>query len=126
LRGLENTAYLDKVDGGATKREGSAPIALTGEMDRVYLDTASTCAIEDPGWSRRITIAKSGSRSTVVWNPWADKARSMTDLGEDAWTGMMCVETANAADDARTLAPGAAHVLQAEVSIAPGSGGAAK
>lgn len=120
VHGLENTAYLDKVDGGARKREGGAPLALTGETDRVYLDTTSACAIEDPHWNRCIIVAKSGSRSTVVWNPWSEKARAMADLGEAAWPGMVCIETANVGDDARTLAPGHLHVLEAVITVKPG------
>jgi D-hexose-6-phosphate mutarotase len=118
VRGLEHTGYLDKVGGGALKPAAGAPIAFTGETDRVYLDTAGACIVEDPGWRRRIVIAKSGSRSTVVWNPGEEKARAMADLG-GAWTGMACIETANAGDDARTLAPGAAHVLEALISVDP-------
>ena len=117
LRGLENTTYIDKVAGGDRKREGPAPLALTGETDRSYVDTDSTCIVDDPGWRRRIVVAKSGSRSTVVWNPWLDKARSMADLGVTGWTGMLCVETANAAGDARMLAPGESHVLEATIGV---------
>ena len=117
LRGLENTEYLDKVDGGAKRREGAAPIALSGETDRIYLATSSPCSVDDPDWNRRIVIAKSGSCSTVVWNPWLEKARAMGDLGESNWSGMVCVETANAAEDARTLAPGESHVLEAVITV---------
>lgn len=118
VMGLENTDYLDKVDGGARRREGDAAIAFSGETDRVYLDTTSECIVNDPGWNRRIIVAKSGSRSTVVWNPWIDKARAMGDLGESAWTSMICIETANAAEDARTLAAGASHVLETVITVA--------
>lgn len=117
VHGLENTDYLDKVGGAVRKREGAAPITFTGETDRVYLDTTSACTVEDPDWKRRIVVAKSGSRSTVVWNPWIEKARTMGDLGEAAWTGMVCIETANAAVDARTLAPRACHVLEAIIAV---------
>ena len=117
VHGLENTAWLDKVEGGARKEGEKAPLVFTGETDRVYLDTMNDCTIEDPGWNRRIVVAKSGSRSTVVWNPWQDKARAMPDLGGEAWTGMVCIETANAGDDARTLAPGESHVLEAVISV---------
>lgn len=117
VRGLENAVYIDKVAAGERQRAGDSPISFRGETDRVYLDTDATCTIDDPDWKRRIVIAKSGSRSTVVWNPWIDKARTMSDLGDPAWTGMLCVETANAADDARTLAPGEAHVLEARIAV---------
>lgn len=118
IRGLEHTDYLDKV-GGRTqrRREGADPIRFTGEVNRVYLDTTATCIVDDPGWGRRIHVAKSGSRSTVIWNPWTDTARTMADLGEDAWPGFVCVETCNAADDTITLAPGATHVLGADIRV---------
>ena len=58
---------------------------------------------------RRLVIAKTGSRTTVVWNPWVAKAKAMADFGDDEWPGMVCVETANALDDAVTLAPGEIH-----------------
>ena len=120
LRGLEHTRYLDKVGGRTVeRREGAAPITFTGETDRVYLDTTAACTIEDATWNRRIHVGKSGSRSTVVWNPWSDKARALADLGEEAWPGFLCVETCNAADDTITLAPGATHTLAAEVALSP-------
>ena len=41
-------------------------------------------------------IAKEGSRSTVVWNPWVAKAARLADMGDDEYLRMLCVETANA------------------------------
>ena len=120
VRGLEKTAYLDKVDGSTRKSGDRAPVTFRGETDRIYLDTMSTCIVEDASWNRSIVIAKSGSRSTVVWSPGRDKARAMADLGEEAWTGMVCIETANAGADARTLAPGASHVLETVIAVEAG------
>lgn len=120
LRGLEGARVLDKVGGHMIeRREGGDPISFSGETDRVYLDTAASCTIDDPGWNRRIHVSKTGSRSTVVWNPWTEKARALADLGEDAWPGFLCVETCNAADDVVTLAPGASHTLGAEIQVEP-------
>jgi glucose-6-phosphate 1-epimerase len=114
--GLQNTDYLDKVAAFARKLQGDAPIRFAGETDRVYLDTDAPCVIHDPG-SRRIVITKSGSNTTVVWNPWVEKARAVPDLGDDEWREMVCVETANAGDAAIQLAPGATHTMTAEISI---------
>jgi D-hexose-6-phosphate mutarotase len=44
----------------------------------------------------------------------------MADLGEAAWTGMVCIETANVGDDAHALAPGDLHVLEAVITVKPG------
>jgi glucose-6-phosphate 1-epimerase len=35
----------------------------------------------------------------------------MKDFADDEYTGMLCVETANAADDTLELTPGASHTL---------------
>jgi glucose-6-phosphate 1-epimerase len=118
VRGLETAKYINTVAGSEGERPASgAPIEFTGETDRVYLDTEATCEIDDLRHGRKIRIAKRGSRSTVVWNPWTDKARSLPDLGEDQFPDFVCVETANARDDARTLAPGELHALGTTISV---------
>ena len=107
--GLEDAIYVDKLGGGRHEQRG--PIAFAGELDRVYLDTRASCVVEDAQLRRWIRIDKSGSASTVVWSPGADKAGRMADLGSDAWRTMVCVESANALDDRVLLAPGQSHTL---------------
>jgi glucose-6-phosphate 1-epimerase len=41
-------------------------------------------AICGRGWRRRIVIEKDGAASSVVWNPWVEKAAAMVDLGDPA------------------------------------------
>ena len=111
IRGLEDCPYIDKMDNGSRKRQ-EGPVTIGAETDRIYLDSIADCLIEDPGRKRRIRIAKRGSRSTVVWNPWIEKAAKMGDFGENGYLNMVCVESANAAEDVVTVAPGGAHSLQ--------------
>jgi glucose-6-phosphate 1-epimerase len=115
VEGLSGRDYLDKVDGMKRKTQ-SGPITITGETDRVYLDTPDTVTIQDPAAGRRITVSKERSASTVVWNPWLEKSKKMPDFGDYEWPRMLCVETANVAENALTLAPGARHVMRATVS----------
>lgn len=119
ITGLEGTAYLDKVAGNQ-RREQTGPITISGETDQVYLDTSVDCLIIDPGWQRQIRVAKQGSRTTVVWNPWAQKARQMADFGAEEYRQMVCVETANAADEVITVPAGGEHRLQTTLSLEPG------
>ena len=118
VTGLENADYLDNTVGLARKNQGADPIRFTGETDRVYLDTRAACVVNDPSMRRRITIEKTGSDATVVWNPWIAKAKAMPDFGDDEWPRMLCVETANCKQHALTLAPGAAHTLRAIIRVA--------
>jgi glucose-6-phosphate 1-epimerase len=117
VAGLEGAPYLDKVDAFARKRGEEGPIAITGETDRVYPGAGGTVTIVDPEWRRRVVVRKSSSATTVVWNPWVDKARAMADFGDDEWREMLCVESANTGDDRVTLAPGATHVLTTTVAV---------
>ena len=111
ITGLEGCAYLDKVEGFRRKTQIGA-ITIASEVDRVYINTEVDCLIEDRGLKRRIRIAKRGSRSTVVWNPWTEKTMKMGDLGSDTgYRGMVCVESANAAENTISIAPGATHSL---------------
>ena len=117
IEGLAHTDYLDKVDNAQRKRQHDPRLHLTGRTDRPYLNTAAACILHDPAGYRRIVIAKSGSQSTVVWNPWQELTAKMPDLAPDAWQHFTCIETANVGENAITLPPGAAHTMRAEISV---------
>ncbi len=116
IRGLENCQYIDKVDHSQRKRQKEV-ITIKSETDRIYLNTTADCIIEDPGLKRRIRIAKENSQSTVVWNPWIEKAARLGDLGYQGYLRMLCIETANVADNVVTVAPGTEHRLQMVISV---------
>jgi D-hexose-6-phosphate mutarotase len=67
---------------------------------------------------RALTVQKEGSDATVVWNPWKTKAAALPDFGDEEWSKMVCIETANNADHAITLAPGQTHTMTALISVA--------
>ena len=116
IHGLDGCDYLDKVEGFKRKPQRGS-VTFTGETDRVYLDTDATCVIDDPVLARRIGIAKAGSRTTVVWNPWAEKAKQIADFEDQEYLSMVCVETANADTDVATVAPGGEHRLSAVIGL---------
>jgi len=116
VAGLDGREYLDKVHNYARRRQSGA-IAIDAETDRIYLDTVDDCLIADAGWRRAIRVAKRGSRTTVVWNPWAARAVQLADFGDEEYRRMVCVETANAANDETTVAPGGEHRLAARISV---------
>jgi glucose-6-phosphate 1-epimerase len=117
LQGLDAVQYLDKTD-SKRKKTQQGPIVIESETDRVYLNHTSSVQLEDHALHRRININKHNSLSTVVWNPWIDKAKAMSDFGDDEWRQMVCVEVSNVADFAVELAPGQQHKMQAAYSVA--------
>jgi glucose-6-phosphate 1-epimerase len=116
--GLQNTEYIDKVDAFKRKTQSAEPIRIAGETDRVYVNTRSSCAIQDPVLERTLIVEKENSSSTVIWNPWINKARAMSDFGDEEWPGMICVETANVGEGAIRLEAGLTHRMRAQLRIA--------
>jgi len=119
VEGLEHTRYIDKVDGMREKTSHKGPLAPSGEVDRVFLDTTAACLVHDPVLERTIRVGKRGSQTTVVWNPGPVKGPAVPDLGDDAWRRFICVETANAGAHAVRLAPGSRHDMTVTISVLP-------
>lgn len=117
VQGLDGTAYQDKVSPfGSVAQVGA--VRFAGETDRVYLNTTADCLIEDPVLGRTLRVAKAGSVSTVVWNPWTEKEKSFADMAPGEYKDMVCVETVNASPDHITVAPGGQHALIAMIGVA--------
>ena len=117
VRGLDHVHYVDKTNSNR-KEIQQGDIEIVSETDRVYLNTTDAIELEDPVLPRRIRLTKENSRTTVVWNPWATKTRSLSDLAADEWKQMICIETSNVADFAVDLAPGQQHTMNALVRVA--------
>lgn len=114
--GLEGCEFLDKAEGGLRRRQ-DGPVRFAAETDRVYLNTAAECVIEDSQLGRRIRVATSGSQSTVVWTPWQEKADKMGDFGAGGWRSMVCVESANALENVVSVAGHGSHCMSVEYSL---------
>lgn len=110
--GLDGCRYLDKVREFAGF-EQSGTVVFDGEVDRIYQHVTQPLRINDPALGRRIDIACSGSATAVVWNPWQAISTAMQDLADDDYRRLVCVETANAADEVVTIQPGTQYCLAA-------------
>jgi D-hexose-6-phosphate mutarotase len=118
ITGLKGAAYLDKVENFAPKTETHEALKIASEVDNIYLDTTAPVEILDPSLRRKIRIEKSGSASTVVWNPWSAKSQQMPDFGNDEYREMICVESGNVGKNKIVLPPGKSSVLKVTLSSA--------
>ncbi len=117
VAGLAGAEYVSK-DEGIRQAQADELIHFTSETDRVYINTQSTCVLADPDLGREIVVSKSGSDSTVIWNPWSAKAAAMPDFGDNEWLGMVCIETANALDNTIDVQPGKSHTIRMQLAVA--------
>lgn len=117
IGGLTGTEYLDKTEDFRRKTETSEELRFTGETDRPYLNTTAPITLADPVLKRCLTVHKLQSRTTVVWNPAAELAAKLPDLSPDDWLHFACIEIANVAENAVTLAPQQAHSMTMNLSV---------
>ncbi|RNE49614.1 D-hexose-6-phosphate mutarotase [Corynebacterium alimapuense] len=116
LSGLADVEALDRVSGDYFTQSGL--VNISGEYDRIFLETHSTCLV-DHGLGRSITITAQGADSTVVWNPGEQAAASMADIGSGEWSNFLCVEPAllGPAHQGVSIAAGETRRLVMEVTV---------
>src|SRR5271170_7550543 len=114
--GLDGAAYLDNADSLREKMQHGDNV-FTQRTDNAYVNTQSELELTDPVLKRRILIGKQNSHNTVVWNPWAELAHGMADLGDDEWQHFVCVEAANIRSNAVTLQPEERHTMTAIIRV---------
>ncbi len=116
ISGLDGAAYIDTVNGLHASKVQSGDVRFDSEVDRIYSKSVCDCIISDSGSARRIKVSKTGSRTTVIWNPWIAKAARMPDFGNEEYRSMVCVETANAGTDKVSIPPGRNHGMKTVIS----------
>ncbi len=114
--GLEGIDYIDKTDNSVQKQQTGA-VMINTEVDRIYLGVQGELVVADAALKRRIRIASRGSKTAVVWNPWAKISAEMGDLQDDDYRRLLCVETTNAATDVVEIAPNSEFRLVANYRV---------
>ena len=116
IDGFDGLSCIDKLDDGKVKVRHN-PFVIDRNVDEVYFNASGSAVIHDAALDRDININKEGRCSAVVWNPWIEKSISMADFPDDGYKTMLCVETANVADDQRTIQPGMEHTLTLRIRL---------
>ena len=118
MEGLQNASYYEGF-GMDLKTQQSQLLSFNSETNRRYIDHSGDCIINDPGYNRKIRSAKTGSKVTVVWNPWEATAKTMTDIHPGGYKTYVCAEPANAYPgiDMINLAPGESHTISTIIEI---------
>ena len=122
IEGLDGLPFLDKNDGGNRHvQQGEWTLhdpRDPGRADRLFPGAGGSYRIVDPGLRRRIDLQVRDGRTAIVWNPGEAGAARMADIGPH-WRQFVCLEAGNAGPDVVELAPGATHVLEQTISLAP-------
>lgn len=119
VTGLEESAFTEYA--ASPEPHAEDPLIPAGSIDRIYCPVQENAelSIHDPAWKRSIRICRSGSGSAVVWNPGAELAAGMADLGPGAEKGFLCVETTVVPAEHISLRYGDTHELTQRIQVIP-------
>ncbi|WP_105253416.1 D-hexose-6-phosphate mutarotase [Pseudoalteromonas sp. T1lg75] len=104
--GLQGAQYIEFGEGPFEQQE---VVRFGRETDMVYSGAAALQRIRTPNGT--IEVERENSRSCVLWNPWVDKSKRLSNFADDEYHRMLCLEAANVLDDKVELAPGESHTL---------------
>ncbi|CAL1532409.1 unnamed protein product [Lymnaea stagnalis] len=93
IEGLQGLIFSDKLKDGKEVKETRKQITVDKNYDRVYKDAPKTLFISSgPDPARNIELVTFNFPDIVVWNPWEQKAKEMSDFDDDGYKEMICVE----------------------------------
>jgi glucose-6-phosphate 1-epimerase len=115
LNGLQGSTYYDQLlDNYFVQTELNC--TLSSDTDRIYqVPDNEILLLQDK--APNIRIEQEHGNAVVVWNPWIEKAKSMSDFPDNGYKNMLCVEAANARYSAIELAPGNSHSIKQTISL---------
>jgi glucose-6-phosphate 1-epimerase len=101
VTGLQGYKVYDQITDESYSLEQD-PIIIDGNVDRIYSPPAGTRDLImeiQTGACRKVRLTASGQVdgqpvpvSAVVWNPHEQKAKDMSDFGDEQYVNMICVE----------------------------------
>jgi glucose-6-phosphate 1-epimerase len=106
ILGTEQQRYVDTLDNWCVKTQ-QQPVSVKEEVDRIYFGKANYTIL----MPRDVITVSSNSSSTVIWNPWINKSKRLSQFGPNDYESMLCIESANVLDDSVSLASDASHTL---------------
>lgn len=108
--------YQDSLQEGKMCQGGDT-LTLTDTIDRVYTDPKAVIYVNDG--HRTIAVENQGHNTAVLWNPWAQGAAALSDMANNGYLTMMCVESTLHADSLESgipLQPGLSWQLSTTIS----------
>jgi glucose-6-phosphate 1-epimerase len=112
IEGLEGARYLDNTQGLAPDIQKGA-ISFSGEVDRVYENVKPTQLIKG---RPAISVTGDNCDSAIVWNPGAENAAAMADVGPANHEQFICLERGAAFNNAWVLSAGESRTSHVTIS----------
>ncbi|WP_019613531.1 D-hexose-6-phosphate mutarotase [Psychromonas ossibalaenae] len=109
VSGLNETFSNSLKNGQVTTGDGT--LLINAPIDSIYNKAPESVLLDDKQFSRKLKMENSGNDSEVLWTPWISGAAAFTDMPDDGYKTMFCIESAITAKQGITVAPGQSHTL---------------
>jgi len=117
VAGLQGLTYQDKLQTSSSSVETRSEIIVKEEVDRNYLNVPGV--VKFSNGKGQVTIKKSGTLpDLVLWNPWIEKSRKMSDFDDEEYKEMVCLE-AGKIGEFHSLEPGQDWTASQTLSFSP-------
>tara|TARA_R110001583_G_scaffold14481_1_gene60394 strand:+ start:35 stop:946 length:912 start_codon:yes stop_codon:yes gene_type:complete len=120
IHNAHKARYIDALDNWKEKTQ-TGRIGFSEETDRLYFFTTKPNAVpqyqlrvESP--KQQLLLKNTQSQSVVIWNPWINKSKQLSQFQPEDYQRMLCIETANVMTDHKVLAPNQKQSLTLELS----------
>lgn len=104
-------SYKDSLDEGKRKNTDQI-LNINGSIDSIYDANKQEIVVNDSNNQRKISVNNEGNDSVVVWNPWIEIAKAFTDMPDDGYKTMLCIESAITSKQGILVEPGRKHTLK--------------
>ncbi|GLS25758.1 D-hexose-6-phosphate mutarotase [Marinibactrum halimedae] len=117
ITGLEDATYIDALKEWASFQQHGT-LSINEEVDRIYQLNSVTsekyqrvAQIHDTSNNRVINLHQIDAKSLVVWNPWIEKSKQLSNFPNESYQEMICLETANTLTHMRKVTPGGLELM---------------
>ncbi|EDV27019.1 putative glucose-6-phosphate 1-epimerase [Trichoplax sp. H2] len=106
ISGLKSLKYIDKVRQSKKFVEENDLVTVKEFVDRLYIGSVDRNEVTNLNGNQNVVMTRVNLPDVVVWNPWQEKAKVMSDFGDEEYKEMICVEAGYVAKP-RSLSAGA-------------------
>ncbi len=92
IEGLRGKRYLDASRGDLSTHDKFDAVVVEEEVDRLYCGAPDSIVLTEPGHA--LGLQSDGFPDLVVWNPWEQKCRDLSDMPDAGFRRMICIEPA--------------------------------
>lgn len=92
IQGLSGLPAENSVAGSHLNFDEHGELRIESEVDCIFFEVGEPIALKVENFS--ITSQQVGFADVVVWNPWSEGSKTISDLNDDAYKDFVCIEAA--------------------------------